>query len=330
MAGAAKLKDLSVPERKAQAQDIFHTSVRQFHAGVVVTLAGPDKAKTVTGKVSGLPKPIVLGKYDMLSGDAEVADALAIRAATSAAAGAVSRLPEKSTLPQAQTTFETAFKGRIRSAQLTFEGADAQATVKYRKSKDEMQTLGVIMNKAASAFQSMGRRGAQELLRHKASGQEFVRAAGDMTVQRYIWRALSDREGTLMTNKYEQVDNTLSLPPRPAAPGHERDKKATTIEKHASNAVVASDFLSATTIEDARIANRRSGQPFRGQAGTIKIDLFQIDPGAIFVGSSGGKPNWGFSDPKNKEAGLDVVATREVFLKGGVPAAAIVEWKKGP
>ncbi|HYW07600.1 MAG TPA: hypothetical protein VE913_11615, partial [Longimicrobium sp.] len=328
-AAASKLARMTRPQRKAAARDTFQVEIRQFHAGVVVALSGPESAIKVEGKVSGLPKPITIGKFNLQDGSGEVDDEIAIRAATSAGAASVSRLRPNATLALAESTFGGAFKGAMPAAQLSFAPADGGLVVSIRRGKDETKKLGVLMNKDAVVFVSKAKRGAQELMLHKVNKQEFVHATSGM-VQRFIWRALSKREGKLMTAKYEPVENRLSLPPRPKHPDYTGRDKADNVVRHAENAGAASDFLSATTIAEARIDNRRSGQPFREESGSIQIDLFEIDPGDITAGSINGKPGPKFSDGKHNEAAEDVVATREVFLKGGVPAAAIKKWSKGP
>lgn len=187
----------------------------------------------------------------------------------------------------------------------------------------ERRFLGVIVAATAEIYQVVNQRGAQQLLRHRVNGREFVRAAREQIVQRYVWRNINTVEANILTKKGERVepDAMPALPPRPMSPQAPRGllgKTAKSPYEHVMIAKMASKFSSATTIERGQIVNRGTGQEFN-VSGTIKIDLFRIDPSRIVVlSSASGRRAWGLADTV-PQAELDTMATREVLIEGGIP-----------
>ncbi|MEU1372438.1 DUF4157 domain-containing protein [Streptomyces triculaminicus] len=178
----------------------------------------------------------------------------------------------------------------------------------------KLSQLAIADFRKAKRFQQIGKNKDQELFLDE-SGVEYVKDEADQFVPRYIWRNISEDDLSRLRSKKGL---------EPVAP-----KAKLSIPGHVGGA--DSPLISTTKVPKADIRNPQ-GEALGGQFGKVRIDLFQISPKNIFdLTSRKGQDRWGLSHPvkdRMKQALQDVIRTREVLIKSGIPLDAIVEFIK--
>jgi hypothetical protein len=158
----------------------------------------------------------------------------------------------------------------------------------------------------------------QRLYVNHKTKEELVRSSGGQLVQRMVWRVLHADDVTTinagqgMKSRMDPDDpNAIPVTPLDHVLGGDRGRN--------------SPYISTTKAKDGNITNY-DNKPFEPTHGRVQIDLLLISPSLIVdVSNAEIQAKWGFSaDPFGARAIFDAVRTREVLVRGKIPAEAIV------
>ena len=187
--------------------------------------------------------------------------------------------------------------------------------------------IGLLVPPGFSRFQTL-EVGENNWVRHRASGKAGVFSNKGTLIQRYVWRNINSTEAALLAPpagaRAGAQMRDRDLPPRGGT-----GAQLKTPLQHVSNEKRPSDFSSATTAEGGKIAQRDTGRVFN-EHGVIKIDLLWIKKENIIdLSTREAAAHWGLTQPGEavERALKDVLFTKEVLIKGGIPRNAIVDPK---
>ncbi|MGI0495389.1 eCIS core domain-containing protein [Alkalinema pantanalense CENA528] len=208
------------------------------------------------------------------------------------------------------------------------QGADIILLTPRRRS------LGMIVSVYSSVYRVIGQRGSQRLFHNQINQLEYVLSSTGSRVQRYVGRNINTAEQRILDNSRFSTPEgeTITyrdLPPRPGRGRNANKPRVTDPRQHVVNASLPSVFSSTTTLPSPETLTnpRDTGEEFN-KSGTIRIDLFRIDPSKIIDLTSPAELNrWGFfSGTIDPRAASDAARTKEVLIRGGIPGNAIVEY----
>jgi hypothetical protein len=329
----AQLAPLPAPDRRARMRDVFERAFRQEHTGLAVLLPETRGRVTVKARAAGAPRELVVGAFDVGTGTGAGDQSAEIAAALVRGRAALVRLGPSTTWPAAEQAMRAALvsTGTIRESMISFVHTDAPRGRELFLTLDQRrQSLGVMRKTSESLHEEAGTEGLHTLYRNKLDGQIGVKGLGGIFVQQFIWRAITAEERARLDARH-QPEAEVPWPSLPSRPGDGVSPRATDPVTHIVNAGVPSDFLSGTTVPNAQITNRRSpaGTPpqnFRkATGGRVKINLAWVPARDIYVvGTTTAVDQWKFG-PGDEVGRRDAIATREVLIRGGLPARAIVE-----
>ncbi|MEO7688322.1 MAG: DUF4157 domain-containing protein [Sphingomonas sp.] len=331
--GVTQLEPLSTPERLTKMQDVFERAFRQEHTGLVVKTANVRGKVKVSAKPSGKPV-LAIGEFDSATGKGQGDPAAEIASALVRARAAIGILGPTATWQASEAALRNAVSatGLIKASMVSFVHTDAPPGSELIVTLTQRRSLGVLRRTADSLFVPHGSEGFHTLYKNRLDGSIVLMALKDIPVQQFVWRAITPKEREILETKFNAA-SANPWPQLPSRPG--KGKRTSDPVTHIVDASVPSEFTSATMVEEAKITNRRSApgqapQNFRTEkGGMIKINLAHVPAANIFVvGSTTAVTQWKFG-PADAAGRADAIATREVLIKGGVPAAAIVQVKYG-
>ena len=143
-------------------------------------------------------------------------------------------------------------------------------------------------------------------------------------VQRFVYRAVSPSDRRRLGNDPRVRGGEPSMPDlTPRSPTAPRSI-SNAIAAHVLNETLPSNFVSTTTVSEANISNRITGEQFN-TLGYVKVDLLYISPSRIVdISTRAGANRWGLERPTvNRQGFLDALHTREVLISGGIAGEAI-------